>query len=164
MLRRVEAELVAQVRQRLGADRFDQAFSAGSGLTQQRGGSHRPGPARHRHPDALSHYTQIAANCASRQMQSRAGDVAQAASPVFVNHHASRRQVVQQRIVGLAEPEDDAVGGCRQRVSPSSVSTTTIVRSGFGWYRNRSSSAAHAGLGQTAKGHGRSRHASIPPG
>ena len=30
-----EAELVAQVRQRLGAARFDQAFSAGSGLTQQ---------------------------------------------------------------------------------------------------------------------------------
>jgi predicted ATPase len=34
-LRRVEADLVAQVRQRLGAARFDQAFSAGSGLTQQ---------------------------------------------------------------------------------------------------------------------------------
>ena len=34
-LRRAEADLVAQVRQRLGAARFDQAFSAGSGLTQQ---------------------------------------------------------------------------------------------------------------------------------
>jgi tetratricopeptide (TPR) repeat protein len=34
-LRRVEAELVAQVRQRLGAGRFDQAFTAGSGLTQR---------------------------------------------------------------------------------------------------------------------------------
>ncbi len=34
-LRRVEADLVAQVRRRLGAARFDQAFSAGSGLTQQ---------------------------------------------------------------------------------------------------------------------------------
>jgi predicted ATPase len=34
-LRRVEAELVARIRQRLGAARFDQAFSAGSGLTQQ---------------------------------------------------------------------------------------------------------------------------------
>jgi predicted ATPase len=34
-LRRVEADLVAQVRQRLGAAQFDQAFSAGSGLTQQ---------------------------------------------------------------------------------------------------------------------------------
>ena len=34
-LRRVEAELVAQVRQRLGAGQFDQAFSAGSGLTQR---------------------------------------------------------------------------------------------------------------------------------
>ena len=33
--RRTEAELVAQVRQRLGAARFDQAYSAGSGLTQQ---------------------------------------------------------------------------------------------------------------------------------
>jgi predicted ATPase len=33
--RRVEAELVAQARQRLGAARFDQAYSAGSGLTQQ---------------------------------------------------------------------------------------------------------------------------------
>jgi tetratricopeptide (TPR) repeat protein len=34
-LRRVEADLVAQVRQRLGAARFDQAFSAGSALTQR---------------------------------------------------------------------------------------------------------------------------------
>ena len=34
-LRRVEAELVAQVRQRLGAVRFDQASTAGSGLTQR---------------------------------------------------------------------------------------------------------------------------------
>ena len=34
-LRRVEADLVAQVRQRLGAGRFDQAFTAGSGLTQR---------------------------------------------------------------------------------------------------------------------------------
>jgi len=31
--RRVEAELVAQVHQRLGAGQFDQAFSTGSGLT-----------------------------------------------------------------------------------------------------------------------------------
>jgi ATP/maltotriose-dependent transcriptional regulator MalT len=34
-LRQVEADLVAQVRQRLGAERFDQAFAAGSRLTQQ---------------------------------------------------------------------------------------------------------------------------------
>ena len=34
-LRRVEADLVAQVRQRLGASRFDQASTAGSGLTQR---------------------------------------------------------------------------------------------------------------------------------
>jgi hypothetical protein len=34
-LRRVEADLVDRVRHRLGASRFDQAFSAGSGLTQQ---------------------------------------------------------------------------------------------------------------------------------
>jgi tetratricopeptide (TPR) repeat protein len=34
-LRRVEADLVAQVRQRLGAARFNQAFAAGSRLTQQ---------------------------------------------------------------------------------------------------------------------------------
>ncbi len=34
-LRKVEAELVAQVSDRLGAARFDQAFSVGSGLTQQ---------------------------------------------------------------------------------------------------------------------------------
>ena len=34
-LRRVEAELVAKVRQRLGTSQFDQAFSAGSGLTQR---------------------------------------------------------------------------------------------------------------------------------
>jgi tetratricopeptide (TPR) repeat protein len=34
-LRRVEGELAAQVRHRLGTSRFDQAFSAGSGLTQQ---------------------------------------------------------------------------------------------------------------------------------
>jgi len=36
VLRRAEAELVGQVRQRLGATRFDQVFSAGSGLAQQR--------------------------------------------------------------------------------------------------------------------------------
>jgi tetratricopeptide (TPR) repeat protein len=34
-LRKVEAELVAQARQPLGAARFDQAFAVGSGLTQQ---------------------------------------------------------------------------------------------------------------------------------
>ena len=34
-LRKLEAKLVAQVRRRLGAARFDQAFSAGSGLAQQ---------------------------------------------------------------------------------------------------------------------------------
>jgi hypothetical protein len=31
----VESELVARIRQRLGADQFDQAFSVGSGLTQR---------------------------------------------------------------------------------------------------------------------------------
>jgi predicted ATPase len=35
LLRRAEAELVARVRQRLGAGDFDQAFSAGSALTQR---------------------------------------------------------------------------------------------------------------------------------
>jgi predicted ATPase len=35
LLRQVEAELIAQVRQRLGAGHFDQAFSAGSALTQR---------------------------------------------------------------------------------------------------------------------------------
>ena len=34
-LRRVEGELTAQVRHRLGDSRFDQAISAGSGLTQR---------------------------------------------------------------------------------------------------------------------------------
>jgi predicted ATPase len=34
-LRRVEADLVAQARDRLGPDHFDQAFAAGSGLTQR---------------------------------------------------------------------------------------------------------------------------------
>ena len=34
-LRRVEADLAYQARQRLGAARFDQAFAAGSGLTQR---------------------------------------------------------------------------------------------------------------------------------
>ena len=34
-LRRVEADLVTQVRHRLGAARFDRAFSVGSGLAQQ---------------------------------------------------------------------------------------------------------------------------------
>jgi predicted ATPase len=34
-LRQVEADLVAQVRQELGTDQFDRAFSAGSGLTQR---------------------------------------------------------------------------------------------------------------------------------
>jgi hypothetical protein len=35
LLRRVEAELVAQLRQRLGLGQFDQAFSAGAALTQR---------------------------------------------------------------------------------------------------------------------------------
>jgi hypothetical protein len=35
MLRRREAELVAQVRQALGTDRFDQAFAGGARLTQR---------------------------------------------------------------------------------------------------------------------------------
>jgi hypothetical protein len=35
MLRRPEAELVAQVREALGTDRFEQAFAAGSELDQQ---------------------------------------------------------------------------------------------------------------------------------
>jgi len=35
LLRRVEADLVTQVRQRLGGAQFDQAFAAGSTLTQQ---------------------------------------------------------------------------------------------------------------------------------
>ena len=34
-VRRVEAEMVAQLRQRLGTERFDQAFAVGSGLTQR---------------------------------------------------------------------------------------------------------------------------------
>jgi hypothetical protein len=34
-LRRLEADLVAQARQRLGEARFDQVFSAGSRLTQR---------------------------------------------------------------------------------------------------------------------------------
>jgi hypothetical protein len=34
-LRRMEADLVAQIRQRLGGGQFDQAFSAGSRLTQR---------------------------------------------------------------------------------------------------------------------------------
>jgi hypothetical protein len=34
-LRYAEAELVAHLRQTLGAERFDQAFSAGSGLSQR---------------------------------------------------------------------------------------------------------------------------------
>jgi hypothetical protein len=34
-LRRLEAELVTQIRQRLGGSQFDQAFSAGSRLTQR---------------------------------------------------------------------------------------------------------------------------------
>ncbi len=34
-LRRVEADLLAQVRHRLGTSQFDQAFSAGTGLTQR---------------------------------------------------------------------------------------------------------------------------------
>jgi tetratricopeptide (TPR) repeat protein len=54
LLRRVEAELVAQVRQRLGAGQFDQAFLRRLCAHPARGSSHRPEPARHRHPDVLS--------------------------------------------------------------------------------------------------------------
>jgi hypothetical protein len=40
----------------------------------------------------------------------RASAIALASSPGTVNHHERRRQVVQQRIAGAAELEDDAVG------------------------------------------------------
>ena len=53
-LRRVEGDLVARVRHRLGVSRFDQAFSAGLRVHPAGGGRHRPGPARH--PGALSRY------------------------------------------------------------------------------------------------------------
>ena len=46
LLRQVEAELVTRVRQRLGAGHFDQAFSAGSALTQREAAAaarNRPG-------------------------------------------------------------------------------------------------------------------------
>ena len=55
-LRKVEAELVAQVRQRLGADQFDQAFSAGSRLTQRQAVAIVQ--TQHRHPDAVSRSAQ----------------------------------------------------------------------------------------------------------
>ncbi len=51
-LRKVEAELVAQVRQRLGTGQFDQAFSAGSRLTQRQAVAIVQD--QHWHPDALS--------------------------------------------------------------------------------------------------------------
>jgi len=47
-LRPAQAKLAARVRQRLGADQFDQAFSAGSGAHPAGGGSHRPRSARYR--------------------------------------------------------------------------------------------------------------------
>ena len=49
MLRRGEAELAAQVRQALGADRFDQVFAAGARLTQQEAVAAVEGPARRQH-------------------------------------------------------------------------------------------------------------------
>jgi hypothetical protein len=52
-LRRVESDLVAQVRQRLGAERFDQAFAAGSRLTQQQAVAI---VRDHRDPGALSRH------------------------------------------------------------------------------------------------------------
>ena len=55
-LRQVEAELVAQVRQGLGAGRFDQAFSAGSGLTQREAVAVVRDQRGTRHPDVLSRY------------------------------------------------------------------------------------------------------------
>ena len=45
-LRRVEADLVAQVKQRLGDSQFDQEFSAGSSAHPTAGSRHRPRPAR----------------------------------------------------------------------------------------------------------------------
>jgi hypothetical protein len=50
-LRRVEADLVAQVRQGLGAARFDQAFPAGSGLTRQQSVARRFLQRRQAHTD-----------------------------------------------------------------------------------------------------------------
>jgi tetratricopeptide (TPR) repeat protein len=55
-LRKVEAKLVAQVRQRLGAGQFDQAFSAGSRLTQREAVAIVQN--QHWHPEPLSRYAQ----------------------------------------------------------------------------------------------------------
>jgi hypothetical protein len=48
-LRKVEAELVTQVREQLGADRFDQARSAGARLTRRQAVATVQD--QHRHPD-----------------------------------------------------------------------------------------------------------------
>ena len=55
-LRRVEADLVAQVRQRLGARPVRSGVLRRLRAHPAGGGSHRPGPAQHRHPGALSRY------------------------------------------------------------------------------------------------------------
>jgi hypothetical protein len=54
-LRRLEADLVAQVRQRLGDSQFDQVFAAGSRLTQRQAVDIVRDETRH--PHALSRYT-----------------------------------------------------------------------------------------------------------
>ena len=48
MLQPTETKLLAKLRQALGADRFDQAFSAGSRLNQHEAVAAGPGPAWHR--------------------------------------------------------------------------------------------------------------------
>ena len=50
VLRPGEADLVAQVRQAQGAVRFDEAFAAGSRLSQREAVAAIRGPAPHRHP------------------------------------------------------------------------------------------------------------------
>jgi hypothetical protein len=68
-LRRLEADLVAQVRQVLGAGRFDQAFSAGSRLTQRQAvaiarDQPAPAPARPEPLPAITRKPRLAARCA----------------------------------------------------------------------------------------------------
>ena len=72
-LRRVEAELVAQARQRLGAARFDQAFAAGSGLTQREAVAIVRDQRGTRHPDVLSRYAHGAKLQLGRQLRARTG-------------------------------------------------------------------------------------------
>jgi len=136
LLRPVEADLVARVHQRLGEERFDQAFAAGSRLTPAGGGRRRPGPAGRRHPDSLSRHPNNAETAGSepdaQANRSRLCAIASrrqaSTAPPTADHWRNRhkRQLSHQAIaLGATGPLDPGVASLSSEPQSSQLRTHT---------------------------------------